>query len=162
VALAARTFARAEKEFRVSRWKSFWRSCWQDRARRTQLLAGFVVLAALGNVRLLRNVRQYYASNRPPDQTALAIERFAPLRERIPVGQVVGYFGDTRWNAGEREAALDRARFALAPRMVVYGLDQELVVADFPNGDPPGVPPYLELIIDQGSGARLYRNTGAR
>jgi hypothetical protein len=146
----------------VPSWTSFFRSCWQNRARRTQLLAGFVVLAALGNVRLLRNVRQYYSANRPADQTALAIERFAPLRKQIPVGHAVGYFGDTRWNAGEREAALDRARFALAPRSVVYGLDQELVVADFPNGDPPGVPPYLELIVDLGNGARLYRNTGAR
>jgi len=149
-------------EFRVLSWKLFLRSCWHDRARRTQLLAGFVVLAALGNLRLLRNVRQFYSANRPADQTAVAIDRFTPLRTQIPAGQVVGYLGDTRWNAGEREAALDRARFALAPRMVVYGLDQELVVADFPNGDPPGVPPYLELMVDLGNGARLYRNTGAR
>lgn len=146
----------------MSRLVALVRGCIQDRTQRTQLLAGFVVLAALGNARLLRSVRQYYSANRPPDQTALAIERFAPLRDQIPADQTVGYFGDTRWSAGEREAALDRARFALAPRMVVYGLDQDLVVAEFPNGEPPGVPAYLELMVDLGQGARLYRNTGAR
>jgi hypothetical protein len=145
----------------VASVQAFLRSCWQDRARRTRLLAGFVVLASLGNVRLLKNARNYYSQQRPPDETALAIERFAPLLDSIPEGQPVGYVADNRWSDAAIQGALDKARFALAPRLVVYGPDHRLVVADFPSGEPPGVPPDWELIFDQGHGARLYRNPRA-
>ena len=146
----------------MSRWKTWLRGCWQDRSRRAQLLAGFVVLAALGNLRMLRYARQYYAPNQPPDPSIAAGERFEPLRQQIPIGAITGYFGDSRRSSAEGEAAFNSARFALAPRMIVYAWDQELVVADFPYGEPQGLPPNLQLIADPGQGARLYRNTGAR
>jgi len=145
----------------INTWKSFWQASGDARARRTRLLAAFVVLAALGNVRLLRVVRSYYAADRPPDLTALALERFANLQQDATIGAPLGYFSDPRWSASEREAALDRARFALSPRLVVFGLEQDLVVADFPNGEPPGIPASLQLIRDFGQGVRLYHNPEA-
>lgn len=129
---------------------------------RARALAGLVVLAALGNARMLKAVRSHYSADRTADETALAIDRFAELRRALPPGAVVGYLGDGRQDSARRQVALDRARFALSPRCVVFSLSQTLVVADFPEGEPPGVPGYLQLQSDYGRGVRLYRNLEAR
>lgn len=89
------------------------------------------------------------------DNISRYLERFDSIRDTVNMFRQVGYVDDAAYYAGWFQA-----QYALAPTVLVQGVDEPLVVANFHKDTSDNrtmVERDLELLRDCGNGVRLYR-----
>ena len=94
-------------------------------------------------------------SDELPDARQRSGERFAKLREVLPARGVVGYIGPPQSSA---LGYYYLTQYALAPVVVDSSTAHPLVIGNFPNSPPQGVPANLTLVRDFGDGLLLFAN----
>ncbi len=143
----------------------FWKSClglFTDRTKRARLVTLIVALAALGNLRLLRNVRDYFRADREPRYDVAAYDqRLQPLRKDLQSNLVLGYYSVPGMEPSRYAEKIICTRFALAPYRILENAHRQFVLLDS-GEDPPPLPDNLELFGDWGQGIRIYRNREPR
>jgi len=108
------------------------------------------------------------APGRPaPDEISTYESRFQQLRSALPARGVVGYLGHpdpTGSTPGEQNAAsllhFKRhllAQYALAPVLLLEGIEPEFVVGNFDPGTVPSTPAGFRIVRDFGDGLVLFR-----
>jgi hypothetical protein len=97
-----------------------------------------------------------------PYMVNLQPDRLAGILAAVPSNAVMGYVTDLAPASTAYLATFNSARFALAPRLLVFGADQPFVLGNFSRpadfaafGREKG----LELVQDFGNGAVLFRRT---
>jgi len=89
------------------------------------------------------------------DNVSVYVQRFDSIRDTVNLFREIGYVDDAAFNAGWFQA-----QYALAPTILVQGIEQVLVVANFHRDTSENksmVERELELLYDYGNGVRLYR-----
>ena len=145
-------------------WAAIGKACRSLRtgSGRARVAVILLIVAALGNVRLLRSVTQYYLVPLSDAENVPAyMERYARLKAELPCDGVVGYVDDGRRSSYEFALASMLTRYVMAPVRVLEGAVCPLVIANLkdPAGQPDGRGVTgLVLVRDFGNGVRLYRN----
>lgn len=127
-------------------------------SRSTRLTIALALLAAVALYRVVitaREIGTVSPSHVGNDDISQYIARFDPIRDTVNLFRKVGYVDDAAYYAGWFQA-----QYALAPTVLVQGIDQPLVVANFHNDTSENkamVERELELLCDCGNGVRLYR-----
>jgi len=116
------------------------------------LLVGSALLANLANLADLRRVNPA-----PNDEMARRDRRLEPLRNALPSRGTVGYVSDAK-DAADLQMRLMLAEFALAPLILVPGVDRDTIVGDFADADAArmGRELHLTVIRDFGNGVVLF------
>ncbi len=84
--------------------------------------------------------------------------RFAALRQALPDRGVIGYIGQATGEVGDYYLA----QYALSPLVLDHSANHPIVVGNFPDGRPSGLPPNLKLVRDFGQGILLLANRDVR
>jgi hypothetical protein len=116
------------------------------------LLVGSALFANVVNLEDLRRVNPG-----PNDFMARRDQRFELLRDALPKRGMVGYISDAA-TEDDHETRRKLAQFALAPLIVVSGVDQSLVVGEFtdPAAIAKGRDLNLTVLRDLGDGLVLF------
>ncbi|MGE5276679.1 MAG: hypothetical protein ACM3SU_06775 [Acidobacteriota bacterium] len=130
-------------------------------------VAGVFLLASIGlasSASLVWHAEPIGRGRTDKEETVLALRRFEPLRRILPPHATVGYEADSE-NPLEDRAEVKRfyfAQYALAPAIVVAGVDRDLVVGNYRDPDKncricrSG---RFVLQNDFGGGLMLFRRT---
>jgi hypothetical protein len=127
---------------------------------RTRLAIALLIVAALGNVRLLRSANDYYRAATQREDLAEYTQRFAALRAELPPHEIVGYVDDGR-PFPDQVQAFNLTRYVMAPVRVLATPSRPLVIANLSSAaaEPCGAEAAnLMLVRDFGHGVRLYRH----
>jgi hypothetical protein len=124
-------------------------------------------IALFGGMTVYSVSRALNEAAKDPFHVELALEQFAPVRDRVPATAVLGYTSDLELSSDAGKAGYFAAQYALAPRILVdaasrdrfdyvlgnWAREQDYVAA----GQSRGLIPLADL----GHGIFLYRK-GAR
>ncbi len=120
---------------------------------------GLVVLALLSGFRFLLDV---VATPTPDAASSISTfdTRFAAVKSAVPAGTVLGYFTDSDMQDVAVQAEYHVAQYAMAPIVILYRSDQQLVLGMLHN--PGNPPPNFQVVRDFGNGIKLLRNQAVR
>src|SRR5262245_66461974 len=97
------------------------------------------------------------------DEVSVLLRRLEPLRPSLPSHGTVGYEADAPDPLAAREDVrrFYLTQYAVAPIIVVAGVDRDLVIGDYRKPDPCRVCKSREftLAADFGDGLMLFRRT---
>lgn len=136
---------------------------------RTRIALALVLLyAGASTMRWLQQGSRWPARASQDDVSANE-RHFAALRPLLPAHGLIGYLSDPEpIGATPRDsnaAALHQfkqyllAQYALAPALLVRGIEPEFVVGNFDPGTTPTAPAGLMLVRDFGDGLVLFRRS---
>jgi|GEM_PF-3305392 len=123
--------------------------------RCTLALLLLTAIAFYNAVTIARSIGTAPPSQVGRDDISRYLERFESIQDTVNRFRQVGYVDDAAYYAGWFQA-----QYALAPTILVQGMDEVLVVANFHRDTSENkrlVESELVLLRDCGNGVRLYR-----
>jgi hypothetical protein len=102
-----------------------------------------------------------YTVQSDPYKAAEQADRLAGAMQTLPATGVVGYISDVA-DSTAALAMFNTSRYALAPRMLVDGVDREFVLGNFtkaPDYEAFAREHHLVLLRDFGGGIAVFRGT---
>jgi hypothetical protein len=129
-------------------------------------LAGVLLLALIGlasSVGLARRAEAIGRGRTGKDETTLSVRRFERLRKFLPARATVGYESDLEDPLTDRKEVrrFYLAQYALAPVIVVAGVERDLVIGNYRDPGNCRVCKSRNFLLaaDCGDGLMLFRRT---
>jgi hypothetical protein len=136
------------------------------RALSPKLIGVFLLtfIGVLSSASLLRWVGRVTPGRMGKDEISSYLRRFEPLRRVLPIHITVGYESDLEDSLTDREEVRSfyLAQYALAPAIVVAGVEPEVVVGNYRDPARCRVCRSKDFVLmrDFGQGLMLFRRTG--